>query len=259
VTPEAVDAIGAFERELMRRTSTTVAPFPHGTVYLNAGFPLRWDSNALWVERGSPRTSAPELAGEADRILGGAGLAHREVFVEDDAEGARLAPGFRSLRWSADHVVAMAHRGRQTRTAPGVAVREASFEGARPLLEEVVGRAPYGGSAEVVRQLVEHRAMLERAVGARFFVGERDGIAAGICELYTIGDVAQVEDVNTLEEHRGRGVATAVVLAAVDAARAAGARIVFLLADDDDWPKGLYRNLGFREVDRRWSFLLVPP
>ena len=59
------------------------------------------------------------------------------------------------------------------------------------------------------------------------------------------GDVAQVEDVGTLEEFRGKGVARNIVLRAVDEARAAGASLVFLFADANDWPQHLYGRLGF--------------
>jgi predicted N-acetyltransferase YhbS len=56
---------------------------------------------------------------------------------------------------------------------------------------------------------------------------------------------AQVENVDTLEEFRGRGVARSVVLRAVEAARDADAEHVFIVADDADWPRDLYARLGF--------------
>lgn len=255
---DALARIAAFDRELMRRTSTSIVPFSRGTAYLNEEFPLRWDSNFLAVERSDPATSAPELADEADRILGGARLAHREVFCPDEGVGDRLAPGFGALRWSSDHLVVMAHRRPPERTASGIEVRETSFEDARLVIEETVRRAPYATGEEVVRQLVEHRALLERVAAARFYVGRVDGVNAGVCEAYLIGGVAQVEDVNTLDEHRRKGVATAVVTAAAEASRARGADLVFLIADEEDWPKHLYAALGFDPVARRWSFLRAP-
>jgi ribosomal protein S18 acetylase RimI-like enzyme len=67
-------------------------------------------------------------------------------------------------------------------------------------------------------------------------------------DLYVDGADAQVEDIGTLPEHRGRGYASAVVLAAIAAARNKGAEFVFLVADKEDWPKELYRRLGFDEL-----------
>ena len=251
--------IQAFDRELFARMSTATVPFSHGTAYLNDDFPLRWDSNFLAVERGHPPTSAPELAEEAERILGSAGLGHRQVFVPDGDTGGRLAPGFGAMRWSTDQLVVMSQRRPPARSAPELDVREGSFEEAMPLIEEVVRRAPYATSKEVVRQLVEHRGLLERVAAARFFVGRVEGVDAGVCEAYLIDGVGQVEDVNTLEEHRRKGVATAVVTAAADGCRAKGADLVFLIADQDDWPKELYATLGFEPVARWWAFLLQPP
>jgi hypothetical protein len=33
-----------------------------------------------------------------------------------------------------------------------------------------------------------------------------------------------------------------------------GAEVVFIVADDDDWPKHLYARLGFVPVGRKWTF-----
>jgi len=64
-----------------------------------------------------------------------------------------------------------------------------------------------------------------------------------------------VEDVATLEEHRGQGYASAVVMRAVREAQAAGADLIFLVADDEDWPKELYERLGFEIVGRSYKFI----
>ena len=62
----------------------------------------------------------------------------------------------------------------------------------------------------------------------------------------------------SLEGYRGRGFGRAVVLAASDAARAAGADLVFLVAVDEDWPKELYGKLGFDGLRRSWSLVKAP-
>jgi GNAT superfamily N-acetyltransferase len=79
-----------------------------------------------------------------------------------------------------------------------------------------------------------------------------------IAELYVLGGVGQVEAVYTLEAYRGRGFGRVVVLAASKAARDRGADLVFLDADDEDWPKVLYGKLGFEELRRFWSFVKSP-
>ena len=53
---------------------------------------------------------------------------------------------------------------------------------------------------------------------------------------------------------RGRGYAKAVVLGAIAEARRAGAEFVCLVADANDWPKELYRRLGFDELGHYTKF-----
>jgi ribosomal protein S18 acetylase RimI-like enzyme len=255
---DLVGRIHAFERELERRCAQTIRPGPFGTAFLNEDFPSRYDSNFLWVEVPLAGVSAEELIAEMDRVLGAAGLDHRECYVDDDVEGERLARRLRELGWWVDHLVLLA-RVRDPDRPSAVTVRRVDFDEARPLIEEIVRRQPYATDEDVVRQLVQHRGLLEEVAAARFFVAEARGRPAAICELYVIDSVAQIEDVNTLSEFRGRGLARAVVLAAADHAAELGCDLVFVIADDEDWPKGLYRRLGFEAVGRFWSFVRPAP
>lgn len=251
------ERIRAFGWELERRCATRVEPTAFGSAFLNDSFPRRYDSNFVWVERPLDGVEADSLAADADRALGEHGLEHRKIHLDEGEHGQRVAMGFLDLGWSAEHLVAMGWV-RDPEPRPRVGVREVGFAEARPILEEILRREPYGGDEEVVAQLAEFRGVLERAVGATFFLAEADGRPAGVCELYVMRGVAQVESVDTLEEFRGRGVASAVVLSAAAAARARGCDLVFLRADERDWPKDLYRRLGFEPVSRSWEFTLLP-
>jgi N-acetylglutamate synthase-like GNAT family acetyltransferase len=104
------------------------------------------------------------------------------------------------------------------------------------------------GSAEM---LADFATVLVERVGARFFGAWIEGELAGCCELYVHDGVAQIENVDTLERFRNRGGARAFLAAATDAARDAGADLVFLMADDADWPKQLYAKLGFDPMSAR--------
>jgi len=247
----------AFERDLLARTTARTERFAFGTAYLDERFPLRYDSNLLWAEGPLEGATAAELAAECERVLGGLGLEHRNLVVEDPLAGERLAPGLVALGYSWDRLVTMVHRRRPDRPAAHPA-REVGVEEYISILREMLRREPYATSEEVVRQLSEHRRVFA-AAGARFFVAFVGEVAASRCELYLGPGIAQIEDVATLPEHRGRGLARAVVLRALDAARAAGAELVFLNADDEDWPKELYRRLGFDELARWSAFDRHPP
>ena len=249
--------IDAFERELESRCAQLVEPTAFGTAYLNLDFPQRYSSNFLRVRGDLSGVDADALAADADRVLGEHGLAHRSIEIGDEGNGPRLAAAFLELGWSAEALIQMA-QVREPEARPDADVFEVGYAEGRSIIEEALRRQPYADSEEVVRQLTDFRAVLEREAGARFFLGRVDGRPVSVCESYVIGDVAQVEDVNTLEEFRGRGLASAIILAAAVSARARGADLVFLVAAEDDWPKELYRRLGFDAVSRSWSFTRTP-
>ena len=75
-----------------------------------------------------------------------------------------------------------------------------------------------------------------------------------ITKLRTAGGIAQVEDVYTVPEARGRGFARALVSHAVELARAGDPDLIFITADDNDWPQQLYARIGFRPLGRIWLF-----
>lgn len=249
--------IVAFERELLRRTTTRAEPFAYGTAYLDERFPLRYDSNLLWAEGPLEGARPADLAAECDRVLGGLGFEHRNLVVEDPGAGDRLAPGMRRLGYAWDRLLTMVHRRRPDRPAAAPVV-ELDADAFVPVVAEMLRPEPFATSEEVVRQLAEHRRVLAEA-GARFFVALAGDVPASRCELYLGPGIAQIEDVATVPEHRNRGLARAVVLRAVDAARAAGADLVFLHADEEDWPKAWYRRLGFDPLERRSAFDRHPP
>jgi GNAT superfamily N-acetyltransferase len=256
VTDDRYPRAVAFEREILRRSSTSVEPFAFGAAYLHRDLPHRWTSNLLWLDLDARPPGASAVVAEAERILGGAGLAHRKV-VANGGGGAALAAPFARLGWTVHRADVMTLERDPDR--PGaVAVDRVGYEDARPLITTITRRWEVTENEEALRQLIHHKAVMEDRVGASFFVARIDGAPAGMCELYVAGDTAQIEDVNTLEEHRGRGVARSVVLSAAAAARDAGAALVFLLADQDDWPRHLYGRLGFDPVGPEWEFLRTP-
>jgi predicted GNAT family acetyltransferase len=152
----------------------------------------------------------------------------------------------------------MALRRGQDRASSSDGAEEVDLATLRPALEIVLRREPWATTEEIVRVLADFRGELQRHAGARFFCARIDGEIAAMCELYIRGSIAQIEDVNTLEEFRNRGLARAVVRHAAEEASASGAELVFLHALDDDWPKDLYARLGFDPIGHVWSFVRPP-
>ncbi len=58
----------------------------------------------------------------------------------------------------------------------------------------------------------------------------------------------------TAPEFRERGFARTLVTHAKELACTSGHDLVFIIADDDNWPKLLYSSLGFEPIGRIWAF-----
>jgi ribosomal protein S18 acetylase RimI-like enzyme len=187
-----------------------------------------------------------------------AGLLHRRAFVEREDTGTRLAKPMRARGWLVERDVYMAlRRPRDRAPAAGVA-RETDAATLHALDEATVREEPWARDDEIVGQVLGARALLGRAAPAtRFFVAADDGVDASMATLYSDGTTAQLENVATLRDHRGRGLARAALSMAADAAVTMGHELVFIVADADDWPWRLYKRLGFDPVG--WSWNVVRP
>ena len=227
---------------------TRVVESPHGRAVYTDEFPRRLDGNYLWVEReGEPE----ELVTEASR------LDRRLLFVPDPELGDRLAPWFQERGWRIERHLVMAQLREAAKGADLELVREVAEEDLRPARRRVIEGQPWA-KPEVMDQIFGAKALIGRRVRARFFAVVVDGEVVSYADLYQDGPDAQVEDVGTLPDQRGHGYATAVVLAAIAEARKAGAEFVCLVADLNDWPKELYRRLGFDDVGHYTKFFAPP-
>jgi GNAT superfamily N-acetyltransferase len=244
------------ERRFFERLSTDRVPSAYGTAYLDTEYRDRFVSNFLCADADLRGVGAAVLMGEADRILEGAGYPHRTVLIRSNEHGARLAPAFEDQGYRVERSVHMLLQ-REPDRAPTVEVQELPFADVRPLILETYRRQEHL-PRDVCERFADQHRKYERVLGARFFAGGIDGELAGVCELWMDGSDALVENVDTLEGYRNRGVARSVVLRAIGEARAAGAARVFIAADDDDWPKDLYARLGFDRLGRSWLCIKRP-
>ena len=111
---------------------------------------------------------------------------------------------------------------------------------------------------EEIRQLVSAQHGRRRGAQVKYFAARVDGEVASYCELFLDGGTGQIESVMTLETFRNRGLAKAVVARARDESVAAGSDVTFIVAAAEDWPKELYRKLGFETAGSMWDFVLMP-
>jgi ribosomal protein S18 acetylase RimI-like enzyme len=209
-----------------------------GTAVFDDALPRRLDSNFLRVER---EAGSETVRSEAER------LGRRMIFVPDPSLGEPLVPFFKEQGWRVNRVVVMAQRREPEREADLGRVREVREEDLRAARARLNAGRPWG-APEVLEELFAGKRSIGEKVEARFFAVLVDDQVVSYTDLYQDGADAQIEDVGTLDEHRGQGYATSVVLGAIAEARSNGAEFVFLVADKEDWPKELYRRLGFDEL-----------
>ena len=209
-----------------------------GTAVFDDALPKRLDSNFLRVER---EADGATVRTEAER------LGRRMIFVPDPSFGEPLVPFFKEQGWRVNRIVVMAQGREPERETNLSLVREVREEDLRATRTRLNAGRPWG-APEVLEQLFAAKRSIGERVDARFFAVLVNGEVVSCTDLYQDGADAQVEDVGTLVEHRGHGYATSVVLGAIAEARSNGAEFVFLVADKEDWPKELYRRLGFDEL-----------
>src|SRR5262245_6774886 len=248
----------SFLREIDRRAAGRQVPFRFGTAYLRDELPRVWSRNYLSLERDGDEATAEHLAAEAHRVLGEAGVAHRKLEVFDAEAGARLAPGLAKLGWQVECDVLMVAAREPDRDVE-TSVAEVSQEELAPVWAEANRADGNIDDEDVIRELAEGKRVLAAAIDVRFFGAHADGEIGAYCELYSLDGTGQIENVLTLERYRNRGLARALVVRALAASHAAGNELTFLLANRDDWPKELYRKLGFDEVGFIYDFVIPPP
>jgi ribosomal protein S18 acetylase RimI-like enzyme len=251
--PETARAWALMDR-IDEGVAERVDPTVHGEAIVSTRLNHVYDQNFLRV-RQADGADARDLAEEAEAAQGRyPQIRHRRVNVRGADTAERLEPGFAELGWKPERFVLMVRRRDADRDGDAT-VREVEADAMRGPWT-AAGRS-FGGSEELVRQMVEHHRAIGTALPTRYFAVEVDGRIAAYCELYSSAGAAQVENVVTLPEFRGRGFARALVLHAADEARA-GHDLTFLVADADDWPWTFYEKLGFDVEDRYARFLKAP-
>ena len=185
-------------------------PSRYGTAVYSDRIPKRSDANYLRVER--PVPDAQSLIDEMRR------LDRRMAFFPDSDAGDRLAPAFQQRGWRIDWHVIMAQRRRPERVADTALVREVHQRELRAARRRLLEDEPWA-TPDVVEQLFIGKELIAQRVTMSCFAVVVDGEIVSYADLYLRDGTAQIEDVGTLPEHRGRGYASAVILAAAEQAR----------------------------------------
>lgn len=255
-TRELLAAAIDFQRRWVE-SGAEVRRTPFGAILRAPRFPLIYMANLAWVER-LPREGIEPVLEALDAAFEGTAVVHRNVVFEDaqvafENQEAFASRGFRPL---ADLV--MARVGLPACIAnPDLAVHgidaDASTDAYRRMrmrLFEGIGYPP-----EECRQLYEIARERGEALGQKAFIGSYKGEPAGTIALWPRGRFGLIEDVATMPEFRGRGVARTMLFEISKRALSEGCEYTLLFTDPFDSPQVMYKTLGYLPVGEIRSFL----
>jgi GNAT superfamily N-acetyltransferase len=188
------------------------------------------------------------LVDEVDAVQGSAGLRHRKVAFEDEADCRVVERWFRRRGWRLRPLRLMVHRGPvPSPSAVGVA-REVDPSRLEAAAYAYASEEPWGRSPEARRQVVAGDMLTRRAIDSeRAFAVQVGESVVAYCRLYSRDGVGQIENVTTLAAHRRRGYARGLVSLALRASLPEH-DLTFLVAEGADWPRHFYARLGFDDV-----------
>ena len=240
-------------RAHLRRTVAAIAEVAQSDI----GWTARSDELPLVHTLNQVHIGAPCSARDALALADAqqAHLGYRHLVVDVPEVAAALSGAVAAWK-KTDREVLMALSSAPARPVDTSRVSELSEEEAAVLMRRWLEEELTDAGSDVLAQLAayqerEGRVWHERRLGAR----DPGGVPVALTKLRSDGaGTAWVEDVYTVPEARGQGHARALVTCAVDDARARGHRLTFIVADDRDWPKELYADVGFRPVAQVWTF-----
>jgi len=246
-----LERIVGFTRYLDERCSDRIFASVPATGLMCSSLPLVHDRNFLRVEDAG--VNASELATLAGQVFMDAGLDCLRVYTDSFEIGKRLQPQFEQLGWKTDKLLVMVYSDTDRgQLLPVVAEVE---QAEMVPFWEAENNVDHPNSAKLVRQLTEQNILVAERIDARYFGRRLDGKVVSACQLYSRGATAQIESVGTLPDYRRRGLASSVIRHAIAEAQIAGHDLIWLIADEDDWPKALYAKLGFMPIGRFRAFL----
>jgi GNAT superfamily N-acetyltransferase len=107
------------------------------------------------------------------------------------------------------------------------------------------------------RRAAWHAELVARG-SARFWGAHDAGALVASLGLVSLGPVARYQDVQTVPSHRGRGLASALLVASAREALAGAVERVAIVAEPDSQAARVYARVGFRELERVASACRVP-
>jgi GNAT superfamily N-acetyltransferase len=253
---DALKQIVDFTRRTTELTADEVRQVPGAWIFDTPSIDVAWGLNHVRLTARMSYSDAVALADEAQ-----VRLPFRRVTAEPSALTPTLEGAFAAGGWKAqkDLLMVLRRRPRRHVDTSGIVEVDARHHldlGRMWSLEE----AP--DTPEDVLDALCDFWQREAEVRRDRLLGAPDPDGPGIlakAKLRSDGRVAQVEDVYAVPSARGRGLGRALVTRAVEIAGDAGHDVIFIVADEDDWPRHLYEQVGFDPIGRIVHFHLQLP
>jgi len=246
----------AFELGAHTQAAARVEELRYGQAFLQEALPHVYWANMLWVAA-RDGVDADELTADADAIL--SGFAHRQVVVEHESLWRTLEDDFVAAGWERDAILYMTHERPPDRMPDLAAVRQIGHDEVYAAEERFLRDEPGTVTPQARREVMQHNRHIGELLGERCFAAYDGDTVIAYAKLRHREGVAQVEDVAVAREHRGTGLGRLVTSAALAAGLALEPELLFIVADEEDWPKDLYARLGFQPAGRTRGFLRPPP
>jgi GNAT superfamily N-acetyltransferase len=240
-----------FQRALDESLATRVEPTPWGAAIFRDDLPRAVDLNLLRVDSADSALDAAALTAEADNFQ--SGLPHRAVRVPDPAHAAAVAPGFGASGWLVRRTAVMVQRRFADRPGDAAAVEELPIDRLHAAREAFIRHEHR--DLDVGAEVLAAGELPVDGVAPRAFGAIVATEVVAYCMLRTLGRVAKITEAEALSRSSGRGAGRAVIAHAAQAARHAGASLVFVESADEDWAKWTYHRMGFDEVGKLHLFV----
>lgn len=254
-SPAAATRARAFLRSVDEMASERFGELTYGMGYWNAGTPkVHEHTNFIRVAPGIGARALAGLTTEAEHEQGVAGLQHRKLVYDDD-NSRQIAQLLRPLGWQVRNLVLMAYEGRPWAPPPGHALTELDVAEAREARLSHM-QAAGGLDDEAMQQRLVHDDRIAQSATVRWFAAYAGHDPVSVCGMWSDGQTAQIDSLSTLQAHRRRGHAKAVLAAALYAA-APEHKLVFLLTQENHWTSRWFERLGFEQVGFRFEAVQV--